>query len=126
MTRGEEYRRIRAQYPDLCRREIAKLMGITPEYCGLLARRAGESLKSKRRTPESASADAIAEREAAERQADAIVSYWASLGYTVTATVREKPFCAQSRCRPCEVITDLVNGLPRGFRAGDLPKRRVA
>jgi hypothetical protein len=126
MTRGEEYRRIRAQYPDLCRREIAKLMGITPQYCGLLARRAGESLKSKRRAPESASADSIAEREAAERQADAIVSHWASLGYTVTATVREKPFSPRARCCPCEVITDLVNGLPRGFRADDLQKRSEA
>jgi len=126
MTRGEEYLKLRAKHPTKTRREIAKLMGITPEYCGLLARRAGESVKSRTSRTGDASADATAEHQAAERQKETIVSYWAALGYTVKATVREQPFCANSRCRTCDVVTDLVNGLPRGFRAADLPKRRAS
>lgn len=55
-------------------------------------------------------------RAQAERQAQAIVFHWAKRGYAVAASVRQLPFCQTARCQPCEVVTDLVNGLPHDYQ----------
>jgi hypothetical protein len=47
----------------------------------------------------------------ANRHALDIVSHWASQGYDVTASVKFDRTCAEWR-----IVSDLVNGLPRGYR----------
>jgi hypothetical protein len=66
-----------------------------------------------------------AERERAERQATAIVNFWADRGYSVCAIVRAGPFCPRSGCKPCIVETDLVDGLPRDFRVSRVERLRM-
>lgn len=48
--------------------------------------------------------------------AEGIRAYWAAQGYVVTIDVRPERFSPVIRGRRWEVVTDLINGLPRGYR----------
>lgn len=53
----------------------------------------------------------------AERMADGIRAYWRAQGYEVATWVEHTPFHHKMRTAVIVVRSDLVNGLPRGFRA---------
>lgn len=57
-------------------------------------------------------------RTAAERQASAIVAYWAERGHDVYAEVSTLPFDDSRRYRQSIVRTDMINGLPRALAYG--------
>lgn len=54
-------------------------------------------------------------KERAHRAAAVIVEYWARRGYEVKATVHELKFQSNTRHRPYEVRTDMINGYPRAW-----------
>jgi hypothetical protein len=56
--------------------------------------------------------------KAAEREATRLEEYWESFGYRITTRIIAEP---DPRGNPTfSVHSDLTNGLPPGFRAGDI------
>ena len=60
------------------------------------------------------------EYAAAQRVADGVNAYWQKLGYDVNARVetRLSHHVWGARHESYEVVSDTVNGLPRGFKRG--------
>ena len=57
----------------------------------------------------------------AQREADGIVAYWAARGYVVEAWVEEGDWNQSQRFREQYVRSNLVNGLPAGYRGDRAP-----
>ena len=65
-------------------------------------------------------------RMQAEAKAKELADYWAARGYTVRTWVEPGVFNQADRCTPHFVRSDMINGLPRGFRRADTGMLRVA
>jgi len=69
--------------------------------------------------PKAAPSAAVLTRQSAqiaERHAEQIRAYWAERGYEVDTRITQIGFQQKTRCVPSCVQSNLVNGLPKGYR----------
>lgn len=65
----------------------------------------------------------ISSQAGAEAQAEALKARWAAQGYEIAAKAVLRPFVHGTRAATWGIETDLINGLPRGYRG---PKQEIA
>jgi hypothetical protein len=73
--------------------------------------------------PGNANAEELSRRSRLEQErlARVIVDYWADQGYSICATVSRGRFIQSARHTPYVLTTDMLNGLPRGFKGRPKP-----
>lgn len=118
----DRFKDLHDENPDWCSLDFADAMDCSTSHVRKMAARAGLALRPAtvgRRLARNAKSSEHAKKELAlaERQCAELINYWAERGYQITAEVQKLPFCVGARCCPATVKTNLVNGLPRGYRA---------